>query len=188
MGYGERFSPFVDLFRGSRLEFNPRKTEVLVDEIPVYFLHGALHLIVGGTGITRKLRRTMLRTLLEQFGQPIEGDPQARPLLVTEGGAQDKLRAIEANAYLSHALDRLRERTEPIVVFGSRLSDQDRHLADALNEHPDRPLAVSMPRRPRRELVAQQVEIYGRLEAETLLFFDARSHPLGSPDLRAPLP
>jgi hypothetical protein len=36
---------------------------------------------------------------------------------------------------------------------------------------------------PRKELLAQQVDISGRLEAGPLLFFDATSHPLGNPAL-----
>jgi len=49
------------------------------------------------------------------------GDVRARPLLVTEGSAVDKLAAIEDNVYLSHALGRLRQRDLPLVVFGSSL-------------------------------------------------------------------
>ena len=110
IGHGGRYKPFVDSFRwGGRCEFDPRRAEVAVGQIPVYFLHGALHLVVGGSGITWKLRNTQIQTLLDQFGQAIDGDPQARALLVTEGSAQDKLRAIDGNDYLAHALDRLRE-------------------------------------------------------------------------------
>ncbi len=186
MGYGERYEPFIDLFRGvSPCRFDPKRTVVRAGELPVYFLHGALHLIVTGTGSTRKLTRTNLRTLLDQFGQPIAGDPQARPLLVTEGSSQDKLRAIEANDYLLHGLDVLGQRTEPTVVFGSRLGPQDEHLIDALNENPNRPVAVSMTPGPKRALGPQQMDIYGRLEVDELLFFDATTHPLGSPSLCA---
>jgi hypothetical protein len=35
----------------------------------------------------------------------------------------------------------------------------------------------------RKELLAQQVDISGRLEVEPLLFFDATTHPLGNPGL-----
>ncbi len=34
-----------------------------------------------------------------------------------------------------------------------------------------------------KELLAKQVDISGRLEANSLLFFDATSHPLGNPAL-----
>jgi hypothetical protein len=83
------FLPLVDLFRGgNRLVFNPAQADPTGSQKPVYFLHGALHLVVSGDGVTWKRRRRELETLLDQFGQPIEGDPQARPLLVTEGSAR----------------------------------------------------------------------------------------------------
>lgn len=185
MGPSGRFEPFVDLFRwGNRCSFDPQRADVNVGWIPVYFLHGALHLVVGGSGDTWKLRRNAIQTLLDQFGQPISGDPQARPLLVTEGSSRDKVRAIEGNDYLSHALDRLRQRELPVVVFGSSLSREDGHLVEALNEH-KRPVAVSLYPAAKREVATQQSDIFGRLEAEPLLFFDSSTHPLGRPGLRA---
>lgn len=179
------FDPFMDHFRHRhRCEFDPARAKVVPGTIPVYFLHGALHLVVGGTGVTWKLRkRRDLDTILDQFGEPIDGDPKARPLLVTEGSAKDKLAAIEENVYLSHALERLGQREEPVVVFGSGLSEHDAHLADALSRHRDRPVAVSMLPGPRKELLAKQVDIYGRLEGKPPLFFDATTHPLGDPGL-----
>jgi len=178
------FEPFMDHFhQGGRCEFDPAKASVPANRIPVYFLHGALHLVAGSSGTTWKLRQTDLDTILGQFGKPITGDPGARPLLVTEGSAADKLAAIEDNVYLSHALERLRGRDLPIVVFGSSLSEHDAHLSAALSDHPDRPVAVSMLPAPKKELLAQQVDISGRLDANPLLFFDANSHPLGDPAL-----
>jgi hypothetical protein len=186
MGCGPNasFSPFVDLFRGTtRLRFNPENADVPVGKVAVYFLHGALHLLRTGEGRTEKLRRNLF-TLLEQFGEPIETDLQARPLLVTEGSSRDKLRSIESNDYLSHALDRLREVEGPVVVFGSRLSSEDQHLVEALTGIPDRPVAVSLRPGARREVLAKQMDIYNRLPVETLLFFDATTHPLGVSALR----
>jgi hypothetical protein len=178
--------PFVDLFKNHRrCEFDARRCDVASDQVPIYFLHGALHLVTGEGGATWKLRSTLVRTLLEQFGEPITGEPKARPLLVTEGSARDKLRAIEANDYLSHALERLYACDLPMVVFGSSLSQQDSHLVEALNEHPERPVAVSMRRSSKRELASLQAELYGRLESEDLVFFDAETHPLGDPHLAA---
>src|SRR5207247_3753532 len=123
-------------------------------------------------GVTWKRTLTSLKTILDQFGQPTPGDPQARPLLVTEGSARDKLRAIESNEYLAHALNRLREVDLSLVVFGSRLGAQDDHLVEVLSEHPRRPVAISMLKRPKRELLAQQSDIYLRLKAKPVYFFD----------------
>ncbi|MEZ5077719.1 MAG: DUF4917 family protein [Solirubrobacterales bacterium] len=181
------FEPFMDHFRyGGRCEFDPDRARVPGNRIPVYFLHGALHLVTGASGATWKLRLTGLERILDQFGEPIAGDPEARPLLVTEGSAADKMFAIEENAYLSHALKRLRRRYLPVVVFGSSLSEQDSHLTEALSEHPERPVAISMLPGPRQGLHAEQVDICGRLEAEPVLFYDATTHPLGRPGLRVP--
>jgi uncharacterized protein DUF4917 len=190
MGYGGRYAPFKDHFRyASRCQFDPDRAQVFAADVPIYYLHGALHLVVGRNGETWKLTLTGLQTILDQFGQPIAGDPQARPLLVTEGSAREKLRAIEANVYLSHALNRLRSVQLPTVVFGSRLGEQDAHLVDALNEEPSRPIAVSMRRdATKRERALHQVDLWGRLEVEHLYFFDAATHPLGSRALAAPLP
>jgi hypothetical protein len=71
-------------------------------------------------------------------------------------------------------------------VFGSGLSEHDAHLTDALSRNPDRPVAVSMMPGPQPELRMKQAEIYGRLNAQPLLFFDASTHPLGSSNLTAP--
>lgn len=190
MGYDGRYAPFKDHFRyAGRCQFDPDRSPVYEGEIPVYYLHGALHLTVGGDGDTWKVRLTSLRTILDQFGQPIAGDPQARPLLVTEGSAQDKMRAIEGNKYLSHALHRLRGLPLPVLVFGSGLSEQDEHLVEALNEHPERPVAVSMlPEGSQKDRAREQGDLWGRLTTERLYFFDATTHPLGAPDLAVPLP
>jgi hypothetical protein len=185
MGHHDDYGRLVDCFWGPNCRFDPSDAIVRARSIPVYFVHGAMHLIVEGSGRTRKLKRNATLTLLDQFGQPIKGDPQARPLLVTEGSWQGKLQAIEANPYLAHVYERLREVQGPLVVFGSSFGDQDRHITDALSAHPDRAVAVSMMPGLKDELRARQRDIYGRLEADPLLFFDATTHPLGSRNLTA---
>jgi Domain of unknown function (DUF4917) len=188
IAYGGRFFPFVDHFRwANRCEFDPDRAPVGPRDVPVYFLHGALHLVVDGDGKVFKLRRN-LETLLDQFGQPIAGDPEARPLLVTEGSSRDKLEAIEGNVYLSFALDELRENDLNTVVFGSALGEEDAHIADALSESPHRAVAVSMlPGESEAQLLVRQMDIYGRVEVDELLFFDATTHPLGVRELSVPV-
>lgn len=68
-------------------------------------------------------------------------------------------------------------------MFGSSLSDHDAHLAEALSENRERPVAISMLPGTRKEVLARQVDILGRVEASPLLFFDATTHPLGNPSL-----
>jgi hypothetical protein len=73
-----------------------------------------------------------------------------------------------------------------MVVFGSRLAPEDSHLVTALNEQPARPIAISMRPGSQREVAAAQADIFGRLTVEEIRFFDSTTHPLGSPNLRAP--
>jgi hypothetical protein len=172
----------VDLFWSGQNEFSRGRTTVFPGFKPVYFLHGAMHLLVCWNGTTRK-RIWTDETILDQFGQPIEGDPAARPLLISEGTWREKLRAIEDNGYLCYALDQLRKCTSPLVIFGSALAEQDMHLIDAINENGDRPVAVSMRPARRKSLLAKQGEIRSRLHTPELHFYDATTHTLGNSDL-----
>lgn len=149
----------------------------------LYFLHGALHLVAMSDGTTCK-RKASMWSLLDQFGLPFQGDRAARPLVVTEARASDKLRSIDGNDYLAYCWRTLRERECPIVVFGHSLSEQDRHLVDALNEHPKRPLAVSLRDAGKMKNRRAQHRVSAQLDARKIYFFDARTHPLGSDDLR----
>lgn len=148
----------------------------------LFFLHGALHLVVLSDGTTCK-RKASLRTLLDQFGEPFRGDRAARPLIVTEARAADKVRSIDGNAYLAYCWKSLRTCEAPLAIFGHSLRDQDHHLVDALNVHPERPLAVSLRNHGRKRNRREQHRISSLLDAERLYFFDAETYPLGSKDL-----
>jgi hypothetical protein len=175
------YSNLCDCFWGEKHAFDPANSDPPTQRTPVYFLHGALHLVVMGSGVTRKLANTGLQSLLDQFGHPLDGDSQARPLLITEGSSQHKLQAIEGNDYLAHALDRLGECPLPLVVFGSDLGEQDQHLVEALNRNPNRPIAVSIRSQGRdaNGIRATKAAVRSALDADPLVFFDAETHPLG---------
>jgi hypothetical protein len=124
-----------------------------------------------------------LMTLLDQFGRPFRGDAAARPLVITEGRAAEKERSIAENDYLSYCWKTLGDCRKPLILFGHSLGDQDRHLIAALNEHPERPLAVSLRDHGRQKNRREQHRIGGLLDAHPLHFFDAATHPLGDKEL-----
>jgi hypothetical protein len=70
------------------------------------------------------------------------------------------------------------------VVFGHRLSEQDRHLVDALNEHPQRTVAVSLRDAGWRENRRKKHRMASLLDTEEIHFFESKIHPLGSEKLR----
>jgi hypothetical protein len=69
------------------------------------------------------------------------------------------------------------------LVFGHSLGEQDRHLIDAINANPDRPVAISMQEKSREELREKQGDIWGKLHTKDVHFYDASTHPLGSLEL-----
>jgi uncharacterized protein DUF4917 len=181
-----RYERLCDCFWGANWSFDPANADPAAGRTPVYFLHGALHLVVMSSGLTRKLVHTELGTVLQQFGQPLDGDNSARPLLITEGSAQHKLQAIEGNDYLARGYRELARCKLPIVVFGSELGEQDSHLLDALNRHPQRPVAVSIRRRGkgRREIRSAMGLLRSALHTSSLYFFDSATHPLATTAFR----
>ncbi len=184
-GYGETFDGFADFFFcGDRLEFNPAKTLVERDATRLVYLHGALHLLVDGSGVARK-RRSCDATLLEQFGEPDDAGVLTRPLLVAEGSAQEKSRIIHENAYLSFGLNQLRHSRDGLVIFGLGLRDEDAHLVSALNARCG-PVAVGMRPRTVSENRRGQARIRQLLDSDEVFFFDSTTHPLGDPALTIP--
>lgn len=180
----EDFRGFVDYFWNKHGSFD-ESTITLADSSTrtrLLFPHGAVHLVVLSDGRTCK-RKNSLFGLLEKFDMPHADDSLARPLLITEGQSAQKAREIASNAYLSFAYRKLREHSAPLVVFGHRLGEQDQHLLDAINEHPERPLAIGIVDRGKRANRRRQHEIRSRLEDCETYFYDAATHPLGSSKL-----
>jgi hypothetical protein len=160
------------------------RIQPLWPETRLYFLHGALHIVALGDGTTCKRSATVFETILDQFGEPLNGDRTARPLVVTEARAADKRRSIDGNDYLSYCWRMLRECACPIAIFGHSLSDQDAHLVDAINTHRDRPVAVSIRDRGKRGNLKEKHRIASLIEARPIYFFDSKTHALGDEGLR----
>jgi hypothetical protein len=72
VGFGKFFDA---LWWNYRNEFDAEHCTPHAGRTCVYFAHGALHLIVEGSGTVRKLTADV-NTLLDKIGQPIEDDPK----------------------------------------------------------------------------------------------------------------
>ncbi len=178
-GYGASFDGFTDFFFcNEHLEFDPARTTVEPDTTRLLYLHGALHLLIDADGVTCK-RRSRGASLLAQFCHQHETQTLTRPLLVAEGAAQEKARIIHNNAYLSFALEQLRQSRRALVIFGLSLRDEDAHLVSALNNCPNRSIAVAIRPHPPRQIRHRQARVRQLLDTDRLYFFDASTHPLG---------
>jgi hypothetical protein len=188
--HGHPFDGFCDFFWAKDKNAFEESTITLPassTRTRLYFLHGALHLVVLGDGTTCK-QTASFTGLLDKFGRPFNGDHTARPMIVTEARAADKLRSINGNDYLSYCWRILGETDCPVVVFGHSLSEQDRHLVEALNEHPDRPVAVSIRAGTKHKNAREKHRVAALLDSHPLYFFDSATHPLGKKKLRIEAP
>lgn len=172
---------FYDYFGGGL--FDVRFTEPYPDRTRLLYLHGAAHLYRDADGATRKDIADQTGNLL----QKLTDDARAEPVFVSEGSSEQKTRAIRRNDYLSFVLSQLGSESGPAVLFGLSLSDNDAHIAQALNTG-DRDVAISMRPAAPATLVERQATYQKALSNLHPIYFDAETHPLGAPGLRVAVP
>lgn len=99
---------------------------------PFYFLHGALHLFYSNGDII-KLETSIpyYSNILDEINIRLTNNQY--PVCVTAGTADEKLEMIKGNYYLSRCFDALCFlRDYNLVIFGTRLKDNDEHIRDAI--------------------------------------------------------
>ncbi|WP_419736749.1 DUF4917 family protein [Pseudomonas sp. COR18] len=171
--------PFKDLFQNDESTFDLGNTDTQGTRI--LYLHGGLHLVKNIDGSTRKLLSSE-STLLGSFAVNALGDV---PLFVSEGNAEDKLKAIRNSDYLSYCYGQLCQHQGALCIFGHSLGEQDRHIVQAVQDAGIQTLAISIYPRS-KAFIQHQKRHYAKLfvgHNVVLRFFDAKSHPLGCPEL-----
>jgi hypothetical protein len=125
---------------------------------------------------TRKLHAGFSTNLLDQFGTAFDG----APLIVAEGTAAEKRKAINRSPYLRFALEEFKKSKDPLVVFGHSLGDSDKHIVEAIRTWGlDAKLAVSMMPSTPDVILIEKARLQHELPSATIEFFDATTHPLG---------
>lgn len=147
----------------------------------ILFLHGGIHLYKKECGTTLKRSRTQELSLLELFGIPFE---DASPLFVAEGTAREKMVAIDGSDYLSFAYDKLKSVEGGLVVFCHSLGPSDAHICSAIRSANLVTLTVGLLPGGGDEICRNKARILGEFPNGNVDFFDATTHPLGSPELR----
>ncbi len=173
-------APFTDYFYTE--DFDTSNTKIFFETTKrVLYLHGALHLYKHPSGTTLKRRTENGRNLLELFGQPYTGYPDVIPLIVSEGTSDDKLSSIKQSDYLTFAFNKFSEHPGPLVVFGQSLSTSDMHIVNAMKKWRDRRIAIALLPDTQTNIRQKQASLIAQLPEALLYFFDATTHPLGSP-------
>ena len=96
----------------------------------VYYLHGGLCFFnrdILDYKILRNNSETELIDIIESKIQ--DGD---FPLFVSEGTSPDKQNAISRSNYLDFCLRKLTYDGKPLMIYGTSLSENDRHILDAI--------------------------------------------------------
>lgn len=182
----------ADLFPG-RDPFDERRAErwSASSRTKIFFLHGALHLWRSlRTNAEGKHTVGLNSALLDEIR--LNGEHVDRvPLFISEGTSAEKVARISASPYLSFCGRALADATEPVTVLGQGLTEADRHISDAIQEHPERRVAVGVhvdasadETARASELRTKAAEVGGRLSrCREVVFFDSAEHPLTSPRL-----
>jgi Domain of unknown function (DUF4917) len=163
-------------------QFNLADTGLWGSPTVILYLHGGLHLYRTPLGETLKRQSKNSQNLLDLFGKPME-EENAVPLFIAEGKSKDKLRSIYHSDYLTFAYTLLMSHQGALCIFGHSLGDSDQHIIDAIkNAHI--PLAFSIKSGPKDEVISKKAALIHKLPNANIEFFDAMTHPLGSPKLK----
>ena len=139
-----------------------------------YYLHGALFLFKESLYELKLRKADSPEELIEVISTTIR---EGRiPLFVSEGTHRQKEEAISRSEYLRFALERLRQSQRNLVIFGTSLSDPDRHIIDAINQN-ERDLAVSihLGTKSRDEVESTKYSIKSKFPEHRIKFFNSQA-------------
>lgn len=184
MNFGQR--QIIDFFWNSPgYTFNINDASPRSGQIPIYNLHGGLHLWQdSATKETGKwTHQGGNDPIIDSLDRYYQGQPSRQPLFVSEGSPEHKLRTIRGSDYLSFALNTLATDDDNIVVFGSSLSAPDAHIVQAINKtvnNTSKNIAISVhPSTPSASIQAFGASMAANFQQHTMYLFDATTHPLG---------
>lgn len=124
---------------GFRADGDNPKAETLVfserlgDKEGLFYIHGALHLFVGGGGLRKHCWTRSGEKLTDLIKKGLNADRY--PLFVSEGTWDKKLEQIRRNGYLSYCFDKLGRICGRVVVFGFSFGDNDTHIQHKLSDN-----------------------------------------------------
>ena len=161
--YGKQFMQFMDY-----------------DDYPhkhVYYLHGALFLFKISPN-TLKLRREseVPKELVAMIGDTITRGTM--PLFVSEGDCKEKLKAIARSNYLNFCYESLKISENKLVIFGSSLSYQDTHIANAINYKRNKrelAIAIHIGNKSKTDLEKEIRRLKAKFKSHKTYFFDSET-------------
>jgi len=178
------FIGFKDLFWGKGGSLPISDLSVYDNSNIVYYLHGALHLVVDSNGVCKKLYYAAVNNAEDIYKSSGE---DGFPLFISEGKSKHKFLKIKSNNYLGHIYDEFSRLEDSLLVLGHSLSEEvDGHIIEAIKNNASlKRLAVGIyPNQAEEEIIEFKARTHRQLGKEkSIVFFDSATHPLTSPTL-----
>ena len=140
-GFGKELENQPD---GFEPDWEPEFSETLYwgihkDNQNTFYLHGALPIFDTGIEViketyTKKDNKYLLDNIKSRM------DKKEYPIFVTAGNADEKLRHIAHNKYLTYCYDKFCSIDGSLVTFGFCFGDNDAHIISAINKAARQPL------------------------------------------------
>ena len=98
----------------------------------LFFLHGAFH-IYKNNKLVEKITQSQDKALYERLEEIIDSE-EMDIVCVFAGTSKDKTKNIGENEYLREGFEKLSTLTGCLMIFGSSLSKNDRHIYEEINK------------------------------------------------------
>ena len=169
---------FRDFFWGDDLAFDKNDTDIHGNNIPIYYLHGAIHLKSTALGGAKKSR-----VELSQVNSYFRGIEFGEfPLFITEGNYKLKMHRINENDYLRFCYERLSNQSGNLVIYGHSLSKEyDYHIVESIKNSGIEEIAVSVYSgldEANKELFVAKINELFYDSGKEVVFFSSDTHPL----------
>ena len=124
--------------------FSPEDDYLYSPEQNLFFLHGAFHIIKKGV-LVRKIIKSENKAFLRRLEEAIHSESQ-KIISVFAGTTEDKTKEINSHSYLQQCLDELAKIEGTLVILGSSLADNDKHIFDCINQSNVKDIYISSSR------------------------------------------
>ena len=134
----------------------------------LHFLHGGLHIIKNGDR-TEKIEQTQNKAFLRVLDEVVNSENK-RVLCVLKGTTEDKVSEIKQHSYLKKCLDKLSKIEGTLVILGSSLDDNDKHIFDCINQSNVKNIYISSSRRNAETSYQKSLKLFPDKDKSITLF------------------
>lgn len=124
---GESILEVNDGFQGELFNSNSGKYNQ-----NVFFLHGSFHLYKDKNS-TKKITQKKNKAVYKRLEEIIHTNEE-EIICILANKSEDKMRQIQDNQYLKKCFNKLSDLSGNLVILGSSLDDNDKHIFDAINK------------------------------------------------------